>query len=91
MSIIAGEDENDATMAKRKADSSEVVAQSKPLKIAYINDCLNNKGLDPQIKASTESYIQLLKDKIQKLRELSPLWEMFKDGIDISKVEWAAH
>jgi len=35
--------------------------------------------------------IQLLKDKIGKLRELSPLWEMFKDGIDLSKVQWAAH
>jgi cysteine desulfurase len=35
--------------------------------------------------------IQLLKEKIQKLRELSPLWDMYKDGIDISKVEWAAH
>jgi cysteine desulfurase len=35
--------------------------------------------------------INLMKSKIDKLRELSPLWEMFKDGIDISKVEWAAH
>lgn len=35
--------------------------------------------------------IALMKSKIDKLRELSPLWEMFKDGIDISKVEWAAH
>ena len=35
--------------------------------------------------------IQLLKDKIGKLRELSPLWEMFQDGVDIDKVEWAAH
>lgn len=35
--------------------------------------------------------IKLMKSKIGKLRELSPLWEMFKDGIDISKVEWAAH
>lgn len=35
--------------------------------------------------------IELMKSKIDKLRELSPLWEMFKDGIDISKVEWAAH
>ncbi|HEY9211033.1 MAG TPA: IscS subfamily cysteine desulfurase [Methylotenera sp.] len=35
--------------------------------------------------------IELMKSKIGKLRELSPLWEMFKDGIDISKVEWAAH
>ncbi|MFM9914013.1 MAG: IscS subfamily cysteine desulfurase [Methylophilaceae bacterium] len=35
--------------------------------------------------------IGLLKAKIEKLRELSPLWEMFQEGIDISKVEWAAH
>jgi cysteine desulfurase len=33
----------------------------------------------------------LLKQKIGKLRELSPLWEMFKDGVDLEKVEWAAH
>ena len=42
-------------------------------------------------EADVDFTIQLLKDKIEKLRELSPLWEMFKDGIDISKVEWAAH
>ena len=28
---------------------------------------------------------------VAKLRELSPLWEMFKDGIDISTIQWAAH
>ena len=35
--------------------------------------------------------VDLMKDKIGKLRELSPLWEMFKDGVDISAIEWAAH
>jgi len=35
--------------------------------------------------------IALMKSKIGKLRELSPLWEMFKEGVDISKVQWAAH
>jgi cysteine desulfurase len=35
--------------------------------------------------------INLLKSKVGKLRELSPLWEMFKDGIDLSTVQWAAH
>ena len=34
---------------------------------------------------------QLIKSKIGKLRELSPLWEMFKDGVDLSTVEWAEH
>jgi cysteine desulfurase len=42
-------------------------------------------------EADVDFTIQLLKEKIQKLRELSPLWDMYKDGIDISKVEWAAH
>jgi cysteine desulfurase len=35
--------------------------------------------------------IDLLKDKIGKLRELSPLWEMYKDGVDLNSVQWAAH
>jgi len=42
-------------------------------------------------EADVDYTIQLLKDKIGKLRELSPLWEMFQDGVDISKVEWAEH
>ncbi len=42
-------------------------------------------------EADVDYTIKLLKEKIGKLRELSPLWEMFKDGIDISKVQWAAH
>ncbi len=35
--------------------------------------------------------IKLLHEKIGKLRELSPLWEMFKDGVDLNTVQWAAH
>ena len=35
--------------------------------------------------------IKLLHEKIAKLRELSPLWEMFKDGVDLNTVQWAAH
>ena len=35
--------------------------------------------------------IELLRRKIGKLRELSPLWEMFKDGVDLNSVQWAAH
>ena len=35
--------------------------------------------------------IELLKEKIGRLRELSPLWEMFQDGVDLEKVEWAEH
>ena len=35
--------------------------------------------------------VSTLQDRVAKLRELSPLWEMFKDGIDISTIQWAAH
>ncbi|WP_374423976.1 IscS subfamily cysteine desulfurase [Chromobacterium sp.] len=35
--------------------------------------------------------VNLLNQKIGKLRELSPLWEMFKDGVDLNSVQWAAH
>ncbi|MBI5925264.1 MAG: IscS subfamily cysteine desulfurase [Aquabacterium sp.] len=35
--------------------------------------------------------VNTLKDRVAKLRELSPLWDMYKDGIDISTIQWAAH
>ena len=35
--------------------------------------------------------IELVKSKIDKLRALSPLWEMYQDGIDLDSVQWAAH
>jgi cysteine desulfurase len=35
--------------------------------------------------------VATLQDRVAKLRELSPLWEMFKDGVDISSIQWAAH
>jgi cysteine desulfurase len=39
--------------------------------------------IDYTIKAITETVL--------KLREMSPLWEMFKEGIDMDKIEWAHH
>ncbi len=35
--------------------------------------------------------IDLVKNKIAKLRDLSPLWDMFKEGIDIGSIQWAVH
>ncbi len=35
--------------------------------------------------------VKLLRGKIGKLRELSPLWEMYKEGVDLNTVQWAAH
>ena len=42
-------------------------------------------------EAEVDEVIALLQGKIAKLRELSPLWEMFKEGIDLNTVQWAAH
>jgi cysteine desulfurase len=35
--------------------------------------------------------VALIRRKVEKLRELSPLWEMYKDGVDLDTVQWAAH
>jgi cysteine desulfurase len=35
--------------------------------------------------------IEIVRTAVEKLRELSPLWEMYKDGIDLSTIQWAAH
>lgn len=35
--------------------------------------------------------INVVKNSVDKLREMSPLWEMVQEGIDISKIEWAGH
>jgi len=35
--------------------------------------------------------VSTLKDRVARLRELSPLWDMFKEGIDISSIQWSAH
>ena len=33
--------------------------------------------------------VELVKDSVNKLREISPLWEMYQDGVDLDKIEWA--
>jgi cysteine desulfurase len=35
--------------------------------------------------------VQTIRDNVARLRELSPLWEMYKDGVDLSTIQWAAH
>ena len=42
-------------------------------------------------EAEIDYVIATLKDRVAKLRELSPLWEMYQDGVDISAIQWTAH
>jgi cysteine desulfurase len=42
-------------------------------------------------EAEIDFAVKLIHDRIGKLRAMSPLWEMYKDGIDLNSVQWAAH
>ncbi|RVT87991.1 IscS subfamily cysteine desulfurase [Inhella crocodyli] len=42
-------------------------------------------------EAEIDEVVATLKDRVAKLRELSPLWEMHQDGIDLSTIQWSAH
>ncbi len=42
-------------------------------------------------EAEIDYAVETLKDQVARLRELSPLWDMYRDGIDISSIQWAAH
>ncbi|HEZ5680951.1 TPA: IscS subfamily cysteine desulfurase [Neisseria meningitidis] len=87
---------------KELAVSSGSACTSASLEPSYVlralgrNDELAHSSLRITFgRMTTEEEVQfaaeLIKSKIGKLRELSPLWEMFKDGIDLNSIEWAAH
>ena len=42
-------------------------------------------------EADIDYAVQVIRENVAKLRELSPLWEMHQDGIDLSTIQWAAH
>jgi len=42
-------------------------------------------------QADIDYAVSTLQDRVAKLRELSPLWDMYRDGIDLSTIQWAAH
>lgn len=87
---------------KELAVSSGSACTSASLEPSYVlralgrNDELAHSSLRITFgRMTTEEEVayaaELIKSKIDKLRELSPLWEMFKDGVDLSKVEWVEH
>ena len=42
-------------------------------------------------QADIDEAVAMLQDRVARLRELSPLWEMYRDGVDLSTIQWAAH
>ena len=42
-------------------------------------------------EADIDFAVKLIRERIGKLRAMSPLWDMYKEGIDLNSVQWAAH
>jgi cysteine desulfurase len=87
---------------KDMAVSSGSACTSSSLEPSYVlralgrNDELAHSSIRLTIgRFTTEEEIDhvanLLREKVTKLRELSPLWDMYKEGIDLNSVQWAAH
>ncbi|MDH5659977.1 MAG: IscS subfamily cysteine desulfurase, partial [Gammaproteobacteria bacterium] len=87
---------------KELAVSSGSACTSASLEPSYVlralgrNDELAHSSIRFSLgRFTTEEEIDFavakINDNIGKLRELSPLWEMFKDGIDLNSIEWTAH
>jgi cysteine desulfurase len=86
----------DLAVSSGSACTSASLEPSYVLRALGMEDELAHSSLRFSIgRFSTEEDVDIavvkVKEAVGKLRELSPLWDMFKDGIDISKIQWAAH
>ncbi|BDY06365.1 IscS subfamily cysteine desulfurase [Ferrimonas sp. YFM] len=87
---------SDLAVSSGSACTSASLEPSYVLRALGMTDELAHSSIRFSIgRFTTEEEIDYAIDKIRgaigKLREMSPLWEMHKDGIDLSTVEWAAH
>ena len=87
---------NEIAVSSGSACTSASLEPSYVLRALGLSDELAHSSIRFTIGRYTteqdvDKAIALVREKVQKLRDLSPLWDMFKEGIDISKVEWAAH
>jgi cysteine desulfurase len=86
----------DLAVSSGSACTSASLEPSYVLRALGMDDELAHSSLRFSIGRFTteedvDTAVAKVKEAVNKLRELSPLWDMFKDGVDISKVQWAAH
>ena len=86
----------DLAVSSGSACTSASLEPSYVLRALGLNDEMAHSSIRFSIGRYTteqdiDAAIEKVRHAVTKLRELSPLWDMFKDGVDLSKVEWAAH
>ncbi|MFL9592163.1 IscS subfamily cysteine desulfurase [Aeromonas schubertii] len=86
----------DLAVSSGSACTSASLEPSYVLRALGMNDELAHSSIRFTIGRFTtdeeiDYAVELIRNSIGRLREMSPLWEMFKDGVDLNTVEWAHH